>query len=131
VQIADCRYRPLDQRYDNYNPKKTQTNDDYYIHPKWTDRLVKKFRKNVRRQNICVRMDLEHYDAELEARGRRDRRMRKKINKQLQEMGFENSKVRQIARKNRGWTANAGIGQEKYLIELSPNYQIDRISKLE
>ena len=58
VQIADCRYRPLNQTFDNYNPlKQGQTNKDYYIHTEsgWTDALIKQFRKNVRRQNICVR----------------------------------------------------------------------------
>ncbi|MBE0515901.1 MAG: cobalamin B12-binding domain-containing protein [Methanophagales archaeon] len=58
VQIADCRYRPLDQTFDEYNPwKKDQTKEDYHIHTEagWTDALVKQFRKNVRRQNICVR----------------------------------------------------------------------------
>jgi hypothetical protein len=37
--------------------KKDQTSKDYYIHTEtgWTDALVKQFRKNVRRQNICVR----------------------------------------------------------------------------
>jgi hypothetical protein len=66
VQIADCRYRPLDQIYDNYNPNKPQTSKDYYIHPKWTDAEVKQFRKNVRRQNICVRYGLSYYSRTLE-----------------------------------------------------------------
>lgn len=67
VQIADCRYRPLDQLYDDYNPyKKHQTSKDYYIHKEegWTDELVRKFRKAVRAQNICKRFgfqDLAQY----------------------------------------------------------------------
>jgi len=63
VQISDCRYRPLDQLYDHYNPRKEQTLDDYYIHEKggWTDKLVKQFRKNVREQNICVRHGFPFY----------------------------------------------------------------------
>ena len=64
VQIADCRYRPLDQLYDNYDPRIIgQTSKDYYIHEKagWTDALVKQFRKNVRRQNICVRHGFPFY----------------------------------------------------------------------
>jgi len=68
VQIADCRYRPLNQIYDNYNPTKLQTNRDYYIHPKWTDKEVKQFRRNVRRQNICVRYSLLYYSRTLEKR---------------------------------------------------------------
>jgi len=66
VQIADCRFRPLDQTYDNYDPNKEQTEKDYYIHPNWTDAEVKQFRKNVRRQNICVRYGLPYYSRTLE-----------------------------------------------------------------
>lgn len=56
VQIADCRYRPLNQTYDFYNPKKiNQKPTDYYISLTWTDRQVKKFRRNVRQHNICIR----------------------------------------------------------------------------
>jgi len=64
VQIADCRYRPLDQTFDEYKPmKKDQTDKDYHIHTEagWTDALVKEFRKNVRRQNICVRHRFPFY----------------------------------------------------------------------
>ena len=49
TQIADCRYRPLDQTYDNYHPKKSQTLMDYFIHENWTDAIVKQFRNNVRK----------------------------------------------------------------------------------
>lgn len=66
VQISDCRYRPLNQTYDNYNPRRVQTSEDYFIHPKWTDAEVKQFRKNVRRQNICVRMGFPFYSKTLE-----------------------------------------------------------------
>jgi hypothetical protein len=68
VQIADCRYRPLNQTYDNYDATKQQTTEDYYIHPNWTDAEVKQFRKNVRRQNICVRFNLQYYSRALEKR---------------------------------------------------------------
>jgi len=61
VQISDCRYRPLDQTHDLYHFKKSQTNKDYYIHEKWTDDLVKQFRLNIRRQNICLRQGLSFY----------------------------------------------------------------------
>jgi len=64
VQISDCRYRPLDQTYDNYDfrhPRKIQTNADYFIHKNWSDPLIKQFRKNVRRQNICVRQGFYFY----------------------------------------------------------------------
>ncbi len=69
VQIADCRYRPLNQTFDKYNPtKKDQTNEDYHIHTEtgWTDALVKQFRKNVRRQNICVRHRFPFYSNRFE-----------------------------------------------------------------
>jgi hypothetical protein len=73
VQIAGCRYRPLDQTYDHYNPRKTeQTKEDYYIHKDWTDKQIKKFTSNVRRQNICIRYGVDYYSAKLE---------RKKISK--------------------------------------------------
>jgi len=56
VQIADCRYRPLNQTFDNYNSlKKVQTSSDYYIHPSWDDKKIREFRKNVRQHNICIR----------------------------------------------------------------------------
>lgn len=59
VQIIDCRFRPLDITYDNYNPwAKRQTTDDYYIAPNWTDWQVRRFRRAVRRQNIAIRLDL-------------------------------------------------------------------------
>jgi len=71
VQIADCRYRPLNQTYDNYNPRKYkhgQSKDDYHIHTKsgWTDEKVRRFRKNVRMQNICVRHGFNFYSKDLE-----------------------------------------------------------------
>lgn len=67
VQIADCRFRPLNQTFDNYNPhKKEQSNEDYYIHPNWTDSEVRGFRKNVRRQNICIRQGVPFYSKDFE-----------------------------------------------------------------
>lgn len=66
VQIADCRYRPLNQTYDNYDSLSEQTKNDYYIHRNWTDSEVKQFRRNVRRQNICVRHQFSYYSRILE-----------------------------------------------------------------
>jgi len=68
VQISDCRYRPLNQLYDHYDPRKKQTGADYYIHEKggWNDYLIKQFRKNVREQNICVRHNFDFYSKTLE-----------------------------------------------------------------
>jgi hypothetical protein len=69
VQIADCRYRPLNQTFDNYNPRGRQTNKDYYIHPRWTDRQIKLFRRKVRQQNIMIRHGFGFYSKELERLG--------------------------------------------------------------
>ena len=67
VQIADCRFRPLNQTYDNYNPySNNQNNEDYYIHKRWTDLEIKRFRKNVREQNICIRHGFKEYSRILE-----------------------------------------------------------------
>lgn len=66
VQISDCRYRPLDQLFDRYNSKRKQTNEDYYIHPKWTDEKIKLFRSNVRKHNICVRHGFPFYSKTME-----------------------------------------------------------------
>ncbi len=68
VQIADCRNRPLTQQFDNYNGRIEQTSEDYYIHESkgWTDMKVKKFRKDVRRQNICVRNGYKFHSSKLE-----------------------------------------------------------------
>ncbi len=68
VQIADCRNRPLTQEFDNYNGRIIQTNEDYYIHESqgWTDAQIKIFRKNVRRQNICVRNGHAFHSSKLE-----------------------------------------------------------------
>jgi len=68
VQIADCRFRPLTQTFDHYNPRVSQTADEYYVHAeaKWTDAKIKQFRQNVRRQNIAVRQGYEFYSKYLE-----------------------------------------------------------------
>ena len=67
VQIADCRYRPLNQNYDHYNGSKSnQTDKDYFIHPNWSDSSIKAFRKNIRNQNICIRQDTKYYSANIE-----------------------------------------------------------------
>lgn len=68
VQITDCRFRPLDEIKDNYNPHKRngQTDKDYFIHENWTDAGIRKFRRNVRRNNICVRHDIDYHSSLLE-----------------------------------------------------------------
>jgi len=70
VQIADCRFRPLDQAYDEYRPGKRNQIEGYYVHEKkgWTDDLVKQFRRNVRRQNICIRHGFPFYSRQFETK---------------------------------------------------------------
>ncbi len=59
VRVIDCRYRPLDQTFDNYvSGPRPQTSADYYIHPTWTDTQVRRFRQAVRHQNIAILLDL-------------------------------------------------------------------------
>lgn len=74
VQVSDCRYRPLYQTYDNYKSNKAQTSKDYFIHEIWTDELVKQFRQNIRRQNICIRQNVSFYSSDFE---------HKKVNKEI------------------------------------------------
>ena len=69
VQITDCRYRPLDAEDDNYSSyKRNQTSKDYYIHEEcgWTDAKVRKFRRNIRRHNICMRHEVDYHSTILE-----------------------------------------------------------------
>jgi len=71
VQIADCRYRPLSQKDDRYSGQKFrtgQTGRDYHIHREggWTDKKIRAFRKHIRSQNICVRMNLQFYSNTIE-----------------------------------------------------------------
>lgn len=59
VRVIDCRYRPLDCTKDDYRPgPKPQDGTQYYIHPRWTDRQVRAFRRAVRHQNIAILLDL-------------------------------------------------------------------------
>ena len=68
VQITDCRFRPLDQIKNDYNPHKRngQPEGDYFIHDKWSDKAIRKFRRNVRRNNICVRHEVDYHSSLLE-----------------------------------------------------------------
>ncbi|MBN1213839.1 MAG: Fe-S oxidoreductase [Candidatus Lokiarchaeota archaeon] len=71
VQISDCRYRPLNQKYDRYNGQKYiigQTGRDYHIHKSsgWTDENIRIFRRHIRRQNICVRLRINFYSNAIE-----------------------------------------------------------------
>lgn len=55
VQVIDCRFRPLNQFFENYCPTKQQTQSDYHIHTRWDDKSIKLTRRAFRRQNIQVR----------------------------------------------------------------------------
>lgn len=100
VQISDCRYRPLDRTNDNYNPrayKKGQTDDDYHIHKeaRWTDARVRQFRKNVRRQNICIRHGFSFYSKDLE-RMRFSKKKIKQIIKTTEKMKTKEKKKKYL-----------------------------------
>ena len=78
VQIADCRYRPLNQTVDNYDAqawREGQTPEDYFIHPNWTDAQIRAFRKQVREQNIVIRHGFSSYSREEELAARRSKRL--------------------------------------------------------
>ena len=130
VQIADCRYRPTDQAYDNYNPFKKQTNGDYFIHPKWTDGLVKRFRRNVRRQNICVRMGFDSYDSNKERQGAEKRGIRNKVTLILKARGYTEVKIRQVGRAKGGWIIFFKTGSRSYKAEVSFSFQVNSILEL-
>ena len=78
VQIADCRFRPLNQTDDRYRPNALHQTQGYHIHEAkgWTDALVKQFRRNVRRQNICVRHGFPFYSRAFETKSVTAERMR-------------------------------------------------------
>jgi len=98
VQIADCRFRPLDQLFDYYNGRKReQTNKDYYIHEKvgWTDELVKLFRRNIREQNICVRYGFPLYSRAFETKS-----IGKEIRRQLKLLPTIDEKIRFLENRN-------------------------------
>jgi hypothetical protein len=98
VQIADCRYRPLDQLYDNYNGRKTgQTLEDYYIHEKagWTDILVKQFRKNIRQQNICIRHGFPFYSKDFE-----QKRTKKELTRITKNINTKKEKIKYLEKNN-------------------------------
>lgn len=98
VQIADCRFRPLDQLFDYYNGrKKGQTNSDYHIHETtgWTDYLVKLYRRNIREQNICVRYGFPLYSRAFETKS-----IGKEIRRQLKLLPTIDEKIRFLENRN-------------------------------
>lgn len=91
VQITDCRYRPLDATFDNYSSYKTkgQTEKDYYIHTKegWTDAKIRKFRRNIRRHNICMRHEVDYHSTILERK-----KIPQDLAKKYREMNYDEVK---------------------------------------
>lgn len=88
VQITDCRYRPLNAADDGYSSyKKEQGPRDYHIHKKsgWSDAKVRKFRRNIRRHNICMRHEMEFHSSILE----RKTTIPKEEAKKYQRMSYE------------------------------------------
>ena len=67
VQVSDCRFRPLWKLSDGYNPhKRSQDEDENYIHDGWSDSQVRQFRRNVRRHNICIRHGMDYHSRQAE-----------------------------------------------------------------
>lgn len=69
VQVADCRYRPLNLWVDGYRPmRKSQEHGEYYMHDGWEDADIRGFRRRVRENNICLRYEIprSQYDRRLE-----------------------------------------------------------------
>ena len=91
VQITDCRYRPLNATFDNYSSyKRNQTDEDYYIHEEmgWSDPKIRKFRRNIRRHNICMRHEVDYHSTILERKQipqERARELRGKSFKEIKE----------------------------------------------
>ena len=77
VQVADCRYRPLDLFQDGYRPyKAAQAAGEYYIHRGWRDEDVRGLRSVVRANNICLRYRIPRgrYEKSLERFRRTEKR---------------------------------------------------------
>ena len=67
LQVSDSRYIPIDSPKDGYNPYlKQQSNEDYFIHEKWTDTQIRQFRRNCRRHNLCLRFRLNYWHKDIE-----------------------------------------------------------------
>lgn len=76
VQVADCRFRPLDLFSDGYNPRrKRQADNEYHVHRGWADADIRGLRRAVRANNICVRYGIprERYQQTLESLSHEER----------------------------------------------------------
>lgn len=84
VQVVPCRFRPLDQLHDYYvGKKKKQTGDEYFIHPKWSDALIRQFNRNVRQHNLAVRYRADYYSSKIE-----HKKINLELHKRLRYMKF-------------------------------------------
>lgn len=67
VQVTNCRFRPLDQLNDNFKgKKKNQTIVEYYIHPNWSDSMIKQFNRNVRKHDMSIRFRSKFHSPSME-----------------------------------------------------------------
>jgi hypothetical protein len=104
VQVADCRFRPLNMLDDGYDPRrKRQSDTEYYLHPGWTDVEVRGLRRTVRSNNICVRYGIprERYDQVLESLSHGDRMSI------AESLGFQGDRLsdEQLESINQAWRA--------------------------
>lgn len=89
VQVSDCRYRPLEDLSDGYNPhKRKQYPYEYHIHNGWSDKEVRQFRRNVRRHNICIRHNMHYHSREAELK-----KISKEESLRIRHMTFEEVKA--------------------------------------
>lgn len=65
VRVYQCRYIPIHTIDDNFNQRREQTNDDYYIHDLWTDEQVKLFNSNCRKHFLAIYNNANFYSDEL------------------------------------------------------------------
>jgi len=136
VQIADCRYRPLEFDYDNYKPsawRKGQTPEDYYIHEKggWTDEKIRIFRKIVRIHNIFIRYVKDknpNFNSSFK-KYMRIRSPKKALKFMEKEMGYRKIMEKWSAIHNTYKFFNLGRPEKIEIINKSSKYQ-KRIKKL-
>ena len=89
VKVINCRYIPLDALSDGYNAhKKKQSDDEYYIHPNWTDAEIREFGRNARKNNHCVTYKRKYHTYFLERN-----KLPKEENDKVKVMTFEEAKL--------------------------------------
>lgn len=87
-QIINCRYIPLDSLEDNFSSyAKSQTSDDYYISPNWTDKQVRMFISNCSRTNGAILFGRKYYSYSL-----RNKPVKPEIYEKLKYMDYDTAK---------------------------------------